>query len=174
MAVAMLDDSVAFVKKLFGWMMDQYHGYGIGSGIADVDKWELVCLLIRIIFRNLRQVRQQAQHIKLKDAKTPRHAVQFVWAAIQAHQVAAQYLDKDFSLHPSISPVLTSHLLDVCAFKEEVTKLEKGLLGKVEAVRNLAKDAVALAKAAQTAADKAAAKGKGKNKRAQEADDEEQ
>jgi len=156
-AIHMLDESVLFIKKMLSWMSDQHRGYGIGSGISDSAKWELVCLLVRIIFRDMRRVRRHVQHVKLSEAKSVRFAHHFVWAAVQAHRVAANYVDKDFNLHPSIAPILTSHLLDVCAFKDELVSLHMEVESKIEVARGVAKEAATMAKAARTQADRAVA-----------------
>jgi hypothetical protein len=101
-------------------MVVQNEAYGASTGLTSKSRWSLVQRLLRIIFKEISKVRRKPSYITAKNAKTA--SADYLWACLQAHRIMAEYLEKGFVNHASIAPVLTTHMLTIVAFKEDLKK----------------------------------------------------
>ena len=85
----------------------------------------MVSSIMRTVFRDIAKYRNEAQSITASQALTKERGGEFLWATLRAHKVMEEYLDAGFKEHPSIAPMLTSHLMDVMAFRDEHQLLNK-------------------------------------------------
>jgi hypothetical protein len=112
--------SKTFAGVMFQFMVTQHEAYGASTGLTAKARWSLVQRLLRIFFKDIAKVRRKAAYITAQNAK---HAsAEYFWSCFQAHRIMAEYLEKGFLNHPSIAPVLTTHMLTIVAFKEDVKK----------------------------------------------------
>jgi hypothetical protein len=147
--------SLTFNEKLMQFMCDQCNIYGASTGLTLQARWSLVQRLVRIVFHEIAKVRRKPAYIPAREAK--HESAEYMWACLQAHRVMNEFLEKKFVNHPSIAPILTSHMLSIVSFKEDVKKgvdallklqssvdkqlkLVQDLATKANSTANLAKD----------------------------------
>jgi hypothetical protein len=109
-----------FASVIFQFMVTQNESYGASTGLTMKSRWNLVQRLLRIVFKEIAKVRRKAAYITAKNAK--RASAEYMWSTFQAHRIMAEYLEKGLVNHPSIAPVLTTHMLTIVAFKEDLKK----------------------------------------------------
>jgi hypothetical protein len=168
--------SLTFNEKLMQFMCDQCNIYGASTGLTLQARWALVQRLVRIIFQEIAKVRRKAAYIPARDAK--HESAEYMWACLQAHRVMNEFLEKKFVNHPAIAPVLTSHMLSIVSFKEDVKKsadvlqkLQSSVDKQLTGVQDLATKPNATANTAKDKAIQALSKSPPKKKgKADEAD----
>ena len=82
----------------------------------------------------------------------------------------AEFIRDDFHNHPSIAPMLTGHLLEIVAYREQVDKVRADVTAQVTSLQQDVNKAKATAEAAKRVADQATSTA---NKRAKKAPGEE-
>jgi hypothetical protein len=130
LAVHLHRASRAFLRALFAFITKQYEAYGASTGLKPAIRWGLVQKLVRIVWSDIAKVRRRASSITLRNAKSS--SPEYMWSCFQAHRVMADYMEKGFSHHPSIAPILTGYLLKIVAFKEDLSKSSE-VLQKMQA-----------------------------------------
>jgi hypothetical protein len=152
--------SLTFNEKLMQFMCDQCNIYGASTGLTLQARWSLVQRLVRIVLQEIAKVRRKPAYIPARAAK--HESAEYMWACLQAHRVMTEFLDKKFVNHPAIAPVLTSHMLTIVSFKEDVKqgadslqklqshvdkqlKLMQEVTSKASTAANVAKDKAAQA-----------------------------
>jgi hypothetical protein len=123
LGLRLLANTQTHLDKLLTFMQEEYGRQGASSTLLAARKWEVVTKLIRILFNAVKKVRSGPAMASIKTVTAPRVAARILWATLQAHRVLDEFVAKGFRLHPDISPVLTSHLLEICAFREDIDKL---------------------------------------------------
>jgi len=79
------------------------------KGYAKAEAWELTCLSVRRIFKDIHVVRISGRDSR--DLKNPTlTAAQVLWATLRSHLVMEEYSWRNFFEHPSISAVVARHL----------------------------------------------------------------
>jgi hypothetical protein len=131
-------------------MVTQNESYGASTGLTVKSRWLLVQRLLRIVFKELAKVRRRAANITAKKAKNA--SAEYLWSCFQAHRIMAEYLEKGFVNHPSIAPVLTTHMLTIVAFKEDLKKSSDSLAKMQQNAEKAIKDVQEVASKANTTA----------------------
>jgi hypothetical protein len=75
-----------------------------------------------------------------KVRKDPEMAGRVLWAVLQSHWLMIEFKKMDFCLHTSIAPVLTMHLLTICAFRDNLDSFKKIIEKELNAARLMAKE----------------------------------
>jgi hypothetical protein len=125
LAIHLHRSSRAFLRALFAFITKQYEAYGASTGLKPAVRWGLVQKLVRIVWSDIAKVRRRASSITLRNAKSS--SPEYMWSCFQAHRVMAEYMEKGFSHHPSIAPILTGYLLKIVAFREDLAKSAEAL-----------------------------------------------
>ncbi|GKY95915.1 hypothetical protein MPSEU_000552100 [Mayamaea pseudoterrestris] len=95
------------------------------------ESWELLAGMIHQMWTDFHKVRAEAALVNYEADEDERsnHVACYLWSMMQSHQIAQGYLEKDFRNHPSVSSVMTIHLIEnrvsVVKFAEATQKLEK-------------------------------------------------
>jgi hypothetical protein len=142
--------SKSFAGVIFQFMVTQNESYGASTGLTVKSRWLLVQRLLRIVFKELAKVRRKAANITAKNSKNA--SAEYIWACFQAHRIMAEYVEKGFTNHPSIAPVLTTHMLTIVAFKEDLKKSSDVLAKMQQTADKALKDVQEVASKANTAA----------------------
>ena len=169
-AKSLLRESKAFVQSLFSFMEEQYLNYGADSALTPARRWALICAVVRIVFGEIAKVRGDPKFLSSLEVHEDDTAACVVWAVFQAHRVMAEFIRDDFRNHPSIAPMLTGHLLEIVAYREQVDKVRADVTAQVTGLQQDVNKAKATAEAAKRIADQATSVA---NKRAKRAPGEE-
>jgi hypothetical protein len=161
--------SLTFNEKLMQFMCDQCNIYGASTGLTLPARWALVQRLVRIVFQEIAKVRRKPAYIPARAAKN--ESAEYMWACLQAHRVMSEFLEKKFVNHPAIAPILTSHMLSIVSFKEDVKhgadallKLQSNVDKQLKAMQDLTTNANASANIAKEKATQALSKAPPKKK----------
>jgi hypothetical protein len=161
--------SLTFNEKLMQFMCDQFNTYGASTGLTKESRWELVQRLVRIVFQEIAKVRRKPAYITARQAKN--ESSKYMWACLQAHRVMAEFVEKKFVNHPAIAPVLTSHMLTIVSFKEDVkrgtdalNKLQANFDKQLKALQDVATKANSTAQLAKEKATQAMSRAPAKKK----------
>jgi hypothetical protein len=168
--------SRAFLRALFAFITKQYDSYGASTGLKPAVRWALVQKLVRIVWSDIAKVRRRASSITLRNAKSS--SAEYMWSCFQAHRIMTEYVEKGFSHHPSIAPVLTGYLLKIVAFKEDLTKssdamtkMQSTLDKTVKSIQDSVAKALSDARIAKEKATQALSKSPAAKKKAKKNDD---
>jgi hypothetical protein len=148
-AKSMLVQANAFVQALVTFVTQYYIELTKSSDAGSEECWTHVSHIVRCVFRNISRERKGVS--RFSDVGTPTvKAARFLWGALQAHRVMAEYTLHGFKDHPSLGPILTRHLFVSRPPASKLVALETRLAG-VDATAKLAK---VMADKALTAANK--------------------
>jgi hypothetical protein len=170
--------SILFVQWLFTFMEEEHTRQKASSTLDASSRWLWVTSMVRIFFSELSLVRSGPSLISPQYALQPRSAARFLWATVQAHRVMEEFKKLDFRLHPSIAPILTSQLVEICAscvdlenLKETLQLETKKAASDASNAMKEAKSAASLANEAKRQADRAARNKRGRGDRGADDDD---
>ena len=120
--------SSTFVTELVKFMETQYRHFAASSSMSDEQRWALVELLVRIVFRTISEERCAPAFLDTKNVHSDESVTLVWWSSLQAHRVMADYIDHEFKRHPTIGPLIVGQVLDVMAFSEDVEKVRADVL----------------------------------------------
>ena len=95
-----------------------------GAGAAGkVECWTVVLTMVRVIWRELRKVRVEAE--TAYGSENPTEMVgQYLWGTLQTHRVMDDFLRTQFCQHPEVDPHITLSLFEHISPLVEVSVLK--------------------------------------------------
>jgi hypothetical protein len=150
-AIKMANLSEDFIRGLFRFMVHEYERQGASSTLTTEKRWLLIQRLVRIVCHEFHKVRSGPALLSVSRVrKDPEMAGRVLWAVLQSHRLMLEFKKMDFRLHTSIAPVLTMHLLTICAFRDDLDSFKKTMEKELAAARLTAKEAKQVADRALT------------------------
>ena len=99
--------------------------YGEGAGVAGKSEcWTVVFTVVRVIWRDIRKFRVEEEMVYGSD-KRSEMAAQYLWGALQTHQVIDEFLWKKFFQNTEMAPHIILYLFKHGAPLVEVYALIK-------------------------------------------------
>jgi hypothetical protein len=164
------NSAVNFADRLLQFMVDLYNTYGASTGLVSGSRWDLVQRLTRVVWHELAKVRRKPAYITARNAKS--ESAEYLWACLQSHRIQQEFLEKKFVNHPAVAPILTSHMLTIVGYKEDIkksnealTKMQANLDKQLKTIHDLATKANTTATVAKEKALKALSSAPAKKKK---------
>jgi len=107
-ALECLNQSVQF-WTLLAVYINNCCAYLIDGGHSKDSAWEITSCCVRQIFDDINEVRVTARDSQDQDSRAGT-ARQHLWAILSAHAVMAEYVNRNFEDHPSLSAILRKTL----------------------------------------------------------------